>query len=659
LTIRQDVPKVWHLLGIAARAAGRKEDALEMFQKALSFFPDSPNVLSDLSFALLELNRFDEALPFIEKVKKLQPKGAEGALAFGKYLIHKKRLPEAEAELSRAISLNPKLFEAHLRYGNAVRDQGRLEEAAGAFRKALQINPSYVDGYINFGALLWSLGKSADAVQQYQRAIEINPQSFQARNNLGVALSDLGRHDEAIVQFKACLQINPQHAKAHNNLANALRNIGALDEALIAFDRATDLAPENATFLSNAVFSHNFSPQNDAQKRFAIARKWGERFADGLLATIPPHTNTRDPQRRLKIGYVSPDFCNHVVTMFFVPLAANHRPEQVEITCYSNVIANDALTMKLKELIPRWHNISALDDDAAAQKIREDKIDILVDLALHTAGNRLGVFARKPAPVQVCYLGTIGSTGLKQMDYRLTDRFLDPPDRIEDCYCEKTIRLPDACWCFDPLATPPPVTAAPVLSKGYITFGCQAAFMKFNDPLVSLWAAVLKAIPQSRMIVRADSGPQQQRLAAWFAKHGVGRERVEFVSTVGRLEFLKRHEQIDIALDTFPYSGVTTSLDAYLMGVPVLSLCGRDALSRAGLSLAASLGLAEVLVATSPTQFVEKAIALASNPQKLNGLRQQLRAQFAKSPLADAPRFTQNLEQAYRQMWQTWCSQGR
>lgn len=655
LTIRQDVPKVWQLLGTAARAAGRREEAVEMYQKALTYFPDSVNVLSELSLALLDQGALDAAWPHIEKLRKLQPNSAETALAYGKYLIHHKRLKEAEAELQRAIRLNPKLPEAHLRLGNALRDQGELGEALAAFRRAIQLNPHYADAFVNYGALLWSLGEAEEAIAQYRRAIEINPNFFQARNNLGVALSDLGRFDEALAQFQACLQIQPQHAKAHSNFANALAQVGSLDEAIKEYERAVECAPGNPTFLSNAATVLNYHPASDAAQRLAAARRWGERLADPFLGQSPSFANDRNPTRRLRIGYLTPDFANPEFASFLIPLLAHHRAEEVELFGYSNVAVKEPLPTVLKPLGPTFRTISQLEDEQIAARIREDQIDILVDLALHSVGNRLAVFARKPAPIQISYLAYVGTTGLKQIDYRLTDRFLDPPERPDDCYSEQSLRFPDASWCYDPLFAPPPVGPAPCAARGYVTFGNLSASMKVNNQLVSLWAAVLKAVAKSRMVVRADAPLQQQRLAAWFAKHGISRDRVDFVAGGAPPEIMKRYAQIDIALDTFPCSELLGSCAAYLMGVPVISLCGKDAISRVGLSLAAQLGLAELLVGTSPVQFVEKAGALAGSLEKLTQLRQQLRPKMAQSPLMNAARFTQNLERLYRQVWQRWC----
>ncbi len=655
LEVRQDVPKVWQMLGMAARKKGETTEAIGMFQKSLAIFPDSPKVLCELASALVDAEQIDQALPLLTKAQSLRADSGDIALALGKALLHQQRFAEAQVELQKAVEKNPKSAEARLKLGNTFRGQGKHEQALIEYQAAVRVDGNYADGYVNLGAVCFRLGRVEDALLAYRQAVTINPQMFQAHNNLGVALNEVGQHEAAVAHFQAAVKINPQHAKAYHGLGMALRAIGSLDAALGAFKKAVELNPQSALFNSSLVYALNFAPSVDAKARFEAAREWATRFADPHLGRIPPHTNDNNPTRRLKIGYVSADFRHHPVILHFDNVLRHHQREEFEVYCYSNVALEDPLTERIRGAAHQWRPIATLDDDAVERLVREDGIDILVDLSLHSPGNRLPLFARKPAPVQVTWLGYVGTTGLKQIDYRLTDRFLDPPERSDEFYSERSFRLPDCESSFDPITPPLPSNGTPALAGGSVMFGTQVPFSKVNEPIVSLWASVLKAVPQSRMLVQVENPPQRKRLAAWFAAQGIAPERIELVQYPSRLEYLKGFQRIDVVLDTYPFCGGTSTLDAFWMGVPVLSLCGRDAISRTCLSIAANCGLAETLVVTAPQQFVERAITLVADLQRLNALRQQILPRLQKSPLMDLARFARNLEAAYREMWQTWC----
>ncbi|MGD0390476.1 MAG: hypothetical protein ABSC42_16145, partial [Tepidisphaeraceae bacterium] len=296
-------------------------------------------------------------------------------------------------------------------------------------------------------------------------------------------------------------------------------------------------------------------------------------------------------------------------------------------------------------------------DAQVAAQVREDQIDILVDLKLHTGENRLLIFAQKPAPVQATWLGYPGTSGLDTMDYRLTDPYLDPPGLDDACYSERSIRLPDTFWCYDPLANEPAVNAPPCLEKGFITFGCLNTFCKVNDALLTLWAGVLKALSNSRLLLLVPKGSARQRVLDRLGQEGIGPERVEFVARQSRPEYRKTYHRIDIGLDTVPCNGHTTNLDSFWMGVPVITLVGQTVAGRAGLSQLTNLGLLE-LIARTPDQYVQIATDLAGDLPRLGELRRTLRARMQTSPLMDGPRFARNVEAAYRQMWRNWCAMG-
>ena len=374
-----------------------------------------------------------------------------------------------------------------------------------------------------------------------------------------------------------------------------------------------------------------------------------------MARLIQPHSNDRSPDRRLRIGYVSPDFRDHAESFFTAPLLAAHDHQDFEIYCYSDVVQPDPVTTRLGSYADVWRGITGLSDDRVAELVRQDRIDILVDLTMHMARNRLLVFARKPAPVQACWLAYQGTTGLSTMDYRITDPHIDPPGLTDDCYAEESIRLPDAFWCYDPRDGGSEVGGLPAHGSGHITFGCLNNFCKVNASVLRLWAQVLRAVERSRLLILSGEGSHRQHTVEVLESEGVPRDRVSFVGKVPRPRYLELHHGIDIGLDTFPYTGQTTSLDAFWMGVPIVTIVGETAVSRAGRSLLVNLGLPE-LIAETPEQFVSIAVGLARDLPRLSELRATLRDRLRSSPLMDAPRFARNMEAAYREMWRKWCA---
>ncbi|HEX5099807.1 MAG TPA: hypothetical protein VFV94_09925, partial [Polyangiaceae bacterium] len=341
---------------------------------------------------------------------------------------------------------------------------------------------------------------------------------------------------------------------------------------------------------------------------------------------------------------------------FMIFLFRNHDHAKVELFCYSSAEQASPETALIRACADVWREVAELDDAALCEVIRRDQIDILVDLTMHLKGRRLLAFARRPAPVQICWLAYPGTTGLEAMDYRLSDPYLDPPGADTQVYSEETIRLPDSFWCYDPLTEVPAVSPLPALARGSITFGSLNHFRKVNPGVLRLWARVLRAVPESRLILVAPEGSARSRVHALFEEAGVKRERVEFVGRCARLDYLGRYREIDIGLDTFPYNAQTTSLDAFWMGVPTVTLVGHTVVGRAGVSLAMNLGMPQ-LIATTEEEYVAVASSLASDLEHLSALRRTLRARLEQSPLMDAPRFARNLEAVYRDVWCRFCAE--
>jgi predicted O-linked N-acetylglucosamine transferase (SPINDLY family) len=463
--------------------------------------------------------------------------------------------------------------------------------------------------------------------------------------------------DEAIAAFRQLLAVQPNFAEAHNSLGRALAEQGRLDEALAAYRRTLQIRPDYAEAHGNLLLSLHYAPEFDAQTMFEEHCLWGDVHAGPLAPFIQPNTNDRSPDRPLRGGYVSPDFREHSVAFFLENLLACHDPGQIEIFCYADMSRPDAVTVRLQQHAAHWRRITGLSDAQVAELIRIDRIDILVDLSGHTAHYRLLVFARKPAPVQVSWLGYRDTTGLKAMDYRLTDAHADPPGTTELWHTEQLVRLPDCAWCFRPSEHAPAVSPPPRLRAGHITFGCFNARPKITVPLLKFWADILLGVPGSRLVLENQSLRDistQQRLRTVMAKAGISSNRIDLENPTPELaDHLASYGRVDIALDTFPYHGTTTTCEALWMGVPVVSLSGKTHPSRVGVALLKNVGLPE-LVAPTPEDYVQRTVELATDLPRLDGLRSTLRQRMQASPLMDAPRFARHIEAAYRMMWHKW-----
>ncbi len=555
---------------------------------------------------------------------------------------------------------------------------GKWIEAESIYRRILAERPNVPDVHYNLGIALIGQGKQEEALDVSRRALALRPNFSDACTNLSTTLRDTHRPTQAVEVCKQALTaLDRDYAQAWNNMAVALKDTGQLDEALAAFDRGIALQPEAAGMYSNRLFTLLFHPAYDDARIFGETKQWNDRFARPLQGEVSSYDNERTTDRRLRIGYVSPDFRTHCQALFMTPLLSWHDHGDFEIFfATASAPATDPVTTRLKGLADVWRDIAGLDDVSVSQLIRHDKIDILVDLTMHMTGSRL-LFARKPAPVQATWLGYPGTTGVEAIDYRLTDPRLDPPKNGQDGksapgdekasfapklenYAERSVRLPDTFWCYDPSgmtattgANLPEPGPLPVLITGRITFGCLNNFCKVSDRTLALWARVMEAVPNSQLILLSPTGPHREQVVQ---KLGVTSDRVQFVTYQPRLPYLETYRRIDLCLDTLPYNGHTTSLDALWMGVPVVTLVGQTIAGRAGWSQLHNLGLLD-LVAQTEDQFVKVAVDLAGDLERLNGLRTTMRERMEQSPLMDGPRFAGGMENAFRQMWQAWCGE--
>jgi predicted O-linked N-acetylglucosamine transferase (SPINDLY family) len=610
-----------HLLGMVYKALGRKEQAVSCYLEALRFRPDRPETHNNL----------------------------------GNVLRDQGKLEEAVASFRQALRLRPDLPEGHSNLGAALRELGRLDEAIASFREALRLRPDHAPAYNNLGNALRELGRLDEAVGSLQEALRLRPDYPQAHNNLGSAFRDRAEWDQAVASFQRALSLKPDYAEVYNNLGNVLQEQGRLAEAIRCYREGLRLEPENAFLHSNLLFCLGNSETISPEELFAEHRRWGDLHGKpaGPRAV---HANEPSPDRRLRIGYISPDFRAHAVMSFVEPILAHHDPARFQVACYADRPIADAVTERLRRLAHVWRPIHGLSDSQVAQQVREDGIDILVDLTGHTAWHRLRVFAQKPAPVQVTYLGYPHTTGLPAVDYRLTDEVLDPPDKA--CFnTEELVRLPRAFCCFTPPREAPEVSPPPAVWNGFVTFGSLHRLSKLNDGVLDLWSRLLQALPSARLLVvrHTLSGAGRDRLVRELVRRGIAAERFQLrhERPPGPQGHLRVYAEVDVLLDTFPWGGHTTACEALWMGVPVLTLFGDRPAGRMVGSVLSCLELDEC-VARTADDFVQRGVELTGDVARLAELRSGLRARMLRS-LCDGERFTRDLEEAYRHMWRRWC----
>ena len=638
-------------LGNVLKDQGRLDDALTFYQAALAVAPNYPLVHSNLGNVLKELHELDQAAACYRRSLELDPRSYAAHYNLGTVFEGQGKPLEAVECYRRAHALNPKSDQVLTSLGSALRESGKCYEALDYLKKAVEINPKSEAAHINRGAVLKDLGKLKEAIECLWRALEINPGSHLAFACMGSALKDGGCLEEAIVFLNKALAISPDSIIALRTLAATLTDLGRSEEAMMLHRRAVALQPESAIALASLIFELNYLPQADPEMLFTEHQRFGRQFCDPLTRQAAPHENSPEPGRRLRVGFVSGDFRLHPVSYFVEPILATHNRDEFEFFCYSNYPESDAVTARMKQQAEHWREVVGTTDDELAAAIRRDQIDILVDLAGHTANNRVFAFARKPAPVQVTMIGYMQTTGLAAMDYRITDAILDPVGVSDRYSTEELVRIPAGAWPFQPPADCPPVNELPALKNGYVTFASFNRLAKVTPQVRETWAKILHEVPTSRLIVIGQAG---NTFAANLQALGIAPERIEVINRQPLREFLELHHRADLLLDTFPHNGGATTLLAAWMGVPFITLSSRTTLGRMGEGLLKSIGLPH-LVATDTTQYVEKAVAAARDCPQIAEWRKTARERLAPY-FNDGSVYTAQLEAEFRKMWQRWCA---
>jgi predicted O-linked N-acetylglucosamine transferase (SPINDLY family) len=640
-------------LGVALLCQGRFEAARDCFEAILRVRPTMLDARKNLALAHVRLGRCADGEREAREALRLAPDDPVTLTRLGMALAGLGRTDDMLAAFRRVIELDPTVADAYLFLGMAFKERGCLQEAADFLRRGAELAPTSAEAHVALGNVLSSQDRPDEAVACYRKALGLQPGDAGAHNCLGVALRAQNQFDQARACYETAVRLQPDHAIAHGNLANLLLDMGQVEEAETFFLRSLALRPQEHRVHSNYLFCTNHSLRLGAAEVLAEHRKWEKVHA--AWGPFLPHRNDPAPDRRLRIGYLSGDFRNHAAAKFFGPILARHDRERFEITCYSEWSRPDHVTAQLRSLAHRWRPTYTLSDAELDILIRGDGIDVLVDMSGHTAGNRLRALTYRPAPVQVTYLGYLNTTGLTSVDYLLTDDVLHPPGS-PSYTTEELFRLPRGYYCFDAGEGSADVGPLPARARGHVTFGSFQSLAKLNGHVLDLWARVLHALPTSRLLLFRDSLEEQarDRFRQALAARGIPAERLDLRQGHSGAGYLAVCNEIDVCLDTFPYSGGTTTCESLWMGVPVIALPGDRMFSRTSAMVLTRLGLPE-LIARTPEDYVAIARHLASSLDHLAGLRAGLR-QRMRATLCDAAGVTRGLEEAYREMWRRWCA---
>jgi len=604
----------------------------------------------------LQRGAFQEAVAQGMKILDVSPHSPDACCLCGLALRSLGDLPQARVYLEKAIGLSPGRADYRGALAQTLSGLGEYTLAAEQARRALEINPRFAEGHSSLAIALQSLGRMDEGLAHLKIAIELEPHNPAYYVNLGTARQQAGQYPESEDSYRQAIRIAPGFAPGYANLGALYllreKYAGAREPILkaLALNPADPRALQN---LDHLLYAANYSTEISREDIFAMHRRWGELIESHTRAPWP--AAPASGSRRLRLGYVSPDFLSHAAAYFIEPFMAHHDAEKFEVTCYADVAHPDTFTERFRGYPHRWRDIAGKSDAEVAAMIRADGIDILVDLAGHTKNNRLMVFALRPAPLQISYLGYPNTTGLTTVDYYITDAWADPEGTSEHLYTEKLVRLPGGFSCFRPEDLAPPIGPLPARQNGHVTFASLNILKKFNGEVAALWAQVLEQVPDARLIIQcrtlADSAVQQA-VRERFAGFNIAPERLELLPGMSLADHLGLYNRIDIALDPFPWNGHTTTSHALWMGVPVVTLAGNTHSGRLATSVLCQVGL-EAMIAHTPEEYVARAVALAADQDRLAVLRSSLRDRMAKSRHCDGVAFTRGLEELLTALWKS------
>ncbi|MAF84211.1 MAG: hypothetical protein CL797_08925 [Chromatiales bacterium] len=650
-----------------------------------------PEIIEQIS-RLIQAGHLGPAREKCEQVIALEPRNAAANHGLGLIALSSGNFAIAAKHISIALKTDPDDFGYITSLAQAYRGSGRASDAAACYERAILLKPSDASSYIHLGRMQHQQGNHAASCATFMRGLQTDPANPEIQfylaltlhdmrcyeeaitylrkslarqpnhpvclNNLGNALTKLGRDEEAIDSYRKAIASNPNFSLPFNNLGNALRNRTLFSDALASYQRALDLNPDDDEAFSNILLTLNYMSGISQATIFQESAKLDTRQEKQLTKPVQPFQNVREENKILRLAYISPDFRKHSVAYFTHSLMQLHDRTKVTVFCYSNVLREDERTIEFQSKADHWLSITGMQEDTIAERIREDKIDILVDLAGHTSRNSLGVLARRPAPILVTWLGYPNTTGLRSIDYRITDAIADPPGEADQFHTEKLFRLEHGFLCYQPDGSAPEVSPPPCIDQEFITFGSFNNLAKITPEVVQVWSDILARIPDSRLVLKSkplgDQGTQSRYLEM-FAERGISAKRLDLIGWAPEKdEHMDSYSRVDICLDPFPYNGTTTTCEALWMGVPVISLSGDRHAGRVGTSILHNAGLSE-FIAPTVESLIALAESLSGDTERLIVLRQGLRERLSESTLMNCQLFTETLENAYREMWSTWC----
>lgn len=657
LQLQQENGALWCTRGIAHRLALSFDAARADYLRAIELNPVDVRALGNLGEWYLARNDPKQALAWLDTAFRLDPQYYEVRVNRVAAYIELHRLEQAHAEALRLIEDFPDQPEPYGNLGNVLYSQGKLAEAIVQYKKAVTIRPDYAEAHFSLVALQGFSGHQELVAEYLERCIQGKGETSQRLTLLAVAYKECGHLDKAIRLSRKVMEAYPGDLRGKVNLAGCLSEAGDPGAAMALYRELASDGSSQMAMASNVLFEMNYLPELSREAVYQHHLDWAAKFEAPLAAPAVFDYLDRNPHRKLRVGYVSADFCAHPVGFLLRDVVGNHDHDQFEIHCFSAGVKSDATTTAISSAVDAWADVVFETPQQLAQRIRDAKVDLLIDLSGHTGNHRLLCFALRPAPVQASWLGYFNTTGMSAMDYFISDPHTTPKDGGQ-LFTETVLHLPHTRFCFSAPSYSGDVGPAPIQANGYVTFGSFNRLPKLSAPSIEAWAHILQGVPNSRLILKAAALADEsvcQQVLARFAEYGLGAQRIELRGASAHHEMLAEYGQLDIALDPFPFNGGMTTLEALWMGVPVFALRGTTVVSRQSYSALANLGLVDELTFPDVQSYVAGAIALAQQPQRLADLRSQLRPRMQTSPLCQPVAFTRDLERIYRQMWQAWC----
>lgn len=657
VSISPNAAEVWCSLGAAYRHSGSFPNARSAYEKALALKPDYVEALSNLGEWHIASGEPEAALPWLERALTVAPGFFQARINQTAALFELGRFEQARQLAEQIAQDEPRSAEACLNLGNVLVHTGKTKQGIRQFQKALELQPHYAEAHFNLSSLLGSKEDLAQAIGYLKRRLEERGDSVQNLGMLASAYQAAGQLEAAEDLCQRILQRQPNNLTALITLGSCLSNGGDAAAAAALYQRVVDSDPTQAAMGSNILFEYNSVYAMHREDLFARHRDWAQRFETPVQQQPDFAARNRDPYRRLRIGYVSGDFTRHPVGFLLRDVLQHHDKQRFSIHCFSMALRAEDVLPELREAADHWEDIFFLSDEEVVALVHEQEIDILVDLSGHTAFHRLLAFARKPAPVQAEWIGYFHSTGMASMDYFISDPFTSPRGSGQ-LFSEVPVHLPHTRFCYGPPDYAPEVTALPALANGHLTFGSFNRLPKLTDETVQAWSRILQGVPGSRIVIKSGALSEpavRGRVMQRFEQAGIDAARVDLRPGSSHAEMLAEYGEVDIALDTFPFNGGMTTLEALWMGVPVVTLAGNTVVSRQTVSALANIGLDQEWAFGDVDAFVQGAVRLASDWEHLAQLRPSLRPLVAASPLRNAKGFTQDLEALLRRMWQAWC----